>query len=519
MTIAPPPGSGVALSHWVRAVMAAPVADVARRTPVHRARQLSQRLGMEVMLKREDLQRTHSFKVRGAYNRMVQLSADEKRYGVLAVSAGNHAQGVALAAARLGIEATVVMPRTVPQIKSSAVAARGAHVILHGDTFDDAQAHGLALARSGRHVLIHPFDDDAVIAGQGTVARELLGQMRPWPDVVFIPVGGGGLCAGMAAYLKALHPTVHVVGVEPSDAACLYAARNAGEPVDLSEIGLFVDGCAVRRIGARPFDLLQSCLDELVLVDSDAVCAAMRDVFLETRAMVEPAGALAVAGLIAWAEGCGRGEWDPRGSPRRAVAVLSGANVAFERLAHVVERACIGSHEEALLGATIPERPGSFRELARTMAGYDITEFNYRRRDRSNAQVYVGVRLRRPSDRESLMAALRQGGYAVADYTQNESARNHMRHLVGGPAVKRERHFRFEFPERPGALLHFLDALADRWNISLFHYRNHGAAYGRVLAALEVEVSADTMLDGALRSMGFVYSEETDNAALRQFLT
>jgi threonine dehydratase len=506
--------AGAEASRWLRAILTAPVYDVAKRTPLEAAPRLSARLDNTVWLKREDLQPVFSFKLRGAYNRLCQLSNEERRRGVLAVSAGNHAQGVALGARELGIDAVIVMPATTPQIKVTAVQALGAKAVLHGDSYDDAAAHGRALAANEGRTLIHPYDDPAVIAGQGTVAMELLAQHRGRIDAVFVPVGGGGLCAGMAAYIKALDPLIQVLAVEPADAACLQAAMQAGKPVRLDQVGLFVDGCAVREIGGHPFEVIRSRIDGVVTVDADQVCAAIRDVFEDTRSIVEPAGALALAGMKRWvAESGARG--------RELVAVLSGANMNFDRLGHVAERAEIGEQHEALFGVTIPERPGSFLDFCRAIGRRAVTEFNYRFHASKAAQVYVGVQLKGGiAERSAIRGALLEAGYACADYTENEVARLHVRHLVGGPArgLHRERLLRFEFPERPGALLHFLETLGTRWNITLFHYRNHGAAYGRVLAGFEVEAADDAAFAADLTRLGFWWVEETHNPALGQFL-
>ncbi|GIX35440.1 MAG: L-threonine dehydratase [Lysobacteraceae bacterium] len=499
---------------WLRAILTAPVYDVARRTPLDPAPRLSQRLGNRIWLKREDLQPVFSFKLRGAYNRLCRLDAEQRRRGVVAVSAGNHAQGVALGARELGIDALIVMPATTPQIKVDAVAALGARTLLHGDSYDEAASRGLALAQEQGRTLIHPYDDPDVIAGQGTVAMELIAQHRGRIDAVFVPVGGGGLCAGMAAYLKALDPGIRVIAVEPDDAACLDAALRAGQPVRLEQVGLFVDGCAVRQIGALPFAVLRDRVDEVLTVDADQVCAAIRDVFEDTRSIVEPAGALALAGLKRWVTAGGVSRCE-------LVAVLSGANMNFDRLGHVSERAVVGEQHEALFGVTIPERPGSFLAFCRTLGRRAITEFNYRFHHAQRAQVYVGVQLKQGlAERAAIRAALEAAGYPSTDYTENEVARLHVRHLVGGPArgVHRERLLRFVFPERPGALLHFLETLGSRWNITLFHYRNHGAAYGRVLAGFEVACEQDAAFDADLDRLGYWWADETANPALAQFL-
>ncbi|MCK7592773.1 threonine ammonia-lyase, biosynthetic [Pseudomarimonas salicorniae] len=501
-------------SHWLRAILTAPVYDVARRSPLDEAPRLSRRLDNRVWLKREDLQPVFSFKLRGAYNRLCQLSAEERERGVLAVSAGNHAQGVALGARELGIDAVIVMPATTPQIKVSAVQALGATAVLHGDSYDDAAAHGRELAQRDGRTLVHPYDDAAVIAGQGTVAMELLAQHRGKIDAIFVPVGGGGLCAGMAAYIKALDPAVKVIAVEPDDAACLKAAMEAGKPVRLDQVGLFVDGCAVRQIGTLNFEVIRERIDGVVTVDADQICAAIRDVFEDTRSIVEPAGALALAGLKRWAAETG-------GKGQELVAVLSGANMNFDRLGHITERAVIGEQHEALFGVTIPERPGSFLDFCRAIGRRPVTEFNYRYHASVAAQVYVGIQLKGGmAERSAIRSALTEAGYACADYTDNDVARQHVRHLVGGPAreLQRERLLRFEFPERPGALLQFLDTLGTRWNITLFHYRNHGAAYGRVLAGFDVAEGDDAAFAAELERLGFWWVDETANPALRQFV-
>ena len=501
-------------SAWLRAILTAPVYDVADRTPLDPARGLSKRLGHNILLKREDEQPVFSFKLRGAYTRLARLTPEERARGVLAISAGNHAQGVALGARQLGLDAVIVMPATTPAIKYKAVEALGARIVLHGDSYDDAAAHGMSLLQAEGRTLIHPYDDQDVIAGQGTVAMELLADHHGQLDAVFIPVGGGGLAAGMATYIKALDPSIRIIAVEPNDAACLKAALHAGHPVRLEHVGIFVDGCAVRQIGALPFELLRDRIDEVVTVDADQVCAAIRDVFEDTRSIVEPAGALAVAGMKRWCV-------DNPDSGRTLAAVLSGANMNFDRLGYIADRAGIGEENEALFGVTIPERQGAYLDLIRTIGNRAVTEFNYRYHRRQAAQIYLGVQLKGGSvERQSLLASLRAAGYGVADYTDNEVAHLHVRHLVGGPApLSRERLFRFEFPERPGALLHFLETLGSRWNISLFHYRNHGAADGRVLCGFEIAALDDAAFVADLERLGYWHREETGNPALQQFLT
>lgn len=445
--------------------------------------------------------------------KLARLTAEERARGVIAVSAGNHAQGVALGARHLGIDAVIVMPVTTPAIKIAAVEALGARIELHGDSYSDAAARGSEIAADEGRVMVHPFDDPATIAGQGTVALELLAQHRGRIDAVFVPVGGGGLCAGMAAYIKALEPAVRVIAVEPEDAACLAAALAAGRPVPLPEVGLFVDGCAVRQVGDITFEVLRERVDEVVTVGVDRICAAIRDVFEETRTVVEPAGALALAGLKAWVRREGATGLD-------LVAVLSGANMNFDRLGHITERAEIGQSNEALFGVTIPERPGSFLAFCRTIGRRAITEFNYRHRDDRLAQIFVGVQLKGgEAERAEIREGLAAAGHPAEDLTENEVARLHVRHMVGGGGgTGAERLYRFEFPERPGALLDFLEALGPRWDITLFHYRNRAAAYGRVLAGFVVAPGEEAALLSDIRTLGFWYRDETGNPALRQFL-
>ena len=497
---------------WLRAILTAPVYDIAERTPLDLARRLSARLGNTVLLKREDAQPVFSFKLRGAYSRLSRLTPEERARGVLAVSAGNHAQGVALGARKLGLDAVIVMPATTPRIKSDTVVALGARAVLHGDSYDDAAAHGMALAAAEGRSLIHPYDDPDVIAGQGTVALELMAQCRGRLDAVFIPVGGGGLSAGMATYIKAIDPSVRVIAVEPDDAACLKAALLLGKPVALEHVGIFVDGCAVRQVGALPFELLRGRIDAVVTVDSDQVCAAIRDVFVDTRSIGEPAGALAVAGMKHWLAA------NP-GSGRTFAAVLSGANMNFDRLGYVSDRAAVGEQHEALFGVTIPERRGAYLDLVRSIGHRANTEFTYRYHDSGQAQIYLGVALKGGgAERTALAETLRAAGYPVADYTDSEVAHEHVRYLVGGPSrLPRERLFRFEFPERPGALLHFLETLGSRWNISLFHYRNHGAADGRVLCGFEIAQDEDDAFATDLVRLDYWHQEETGNPALVQF--
>lgn len=502
------------LFDYRRRIEQARVYELATITALQPAPKLSRRLDNRMLLKREDQQPVHSFKLRGAYNHMVRLPSEQQRRGVVAASAGNHAQGVALGARRLGMRATIVMPRTTPGIKVESVRGLGARVVLHGDTYDEASEHALALAAERGMAFVHPYDDRDVIAGQGTIAREILLQHDGDIDAVFVPVGGGGLIAGIGAYLKSVRPSIRVIGVEPVDAACLDLALRRGRRDSLPEVGLFADGVAVRQVGAEPFRIARHCVDEMVLVDADEICAAVQDVFYENRVICEPAGALAVAGAKRWVQH--HGERD-----RTLVAILSGANVNFERLHHIAERAQLGEAHEALLAVTIPERPGSFLRFCRDIGRHAITEFNYRYGGTRQARIFVGIRLSDGSDeRERIVARLRQAGYPVVDLSSDEIAKVHVRHMVGGraPGLDDERLFRFEFPERPGALLRFLQHIGGRWNISLFHYRNHGAAYGRVLAGLQVPRGELAECRATLDAIGYAWHEETDNPAYALFL-
>lgn len=508
-----PSAASSAAEALFRAVLTSRVYDLARETPLDVASRLSRRLDNEVLLKREDQQPVFSFKVRGAYNRMVRLDAGARARGVVAASAGNHAQGVALSARYLGIHAAIVMPRTTPDIKTDAVRALGADVMLVGDHYADAEAHAAQLARERGFTLVHPFDDLLVMAGQGTIADELLRKVPGELDAIFVPVGGGGLIAGIGAYVKTLKPEIRLIGVEPVDSDAMSQALSAGRPVDIAHVGLFADGVAVRRVGRLTFPVVQAVVDGIVRVTNDEICAAIKDVFEDTRTIVEPAGALAVAGLKTHVEQTGA-----RG--RRFAAILSGANINFDRLRFVAERAELGEHREALFAVTIPERPGAFCEFCAALGPRVVTEFNYRLSSRASAQIFVGLAIRSRDDRGEAMAGLRQRGYEVADLSENELAKLHTRHMVGGRSddAEYERLCRFEFPERPGALLQFLETLGGRWNISLFHYRNHGADFGRVLAAFEVPDEDRGAFEGFLLATGYRYQLEEDNEAYRRFL-
>ncbi|MFO1406198.1 MAG: threonine ammonia-lyase, biosynthetic [Steroidobacteraceae bacterium] len=499
---------------YIEKILKARVYDVAIESPLEAAPRLSRRLGNRVLFKREDLQPVFSFKLRGAYNRIAHLPEEVARRGVICASAGNHAQGVALAARRRGIPAVIVMPQTTPSIKVQSVIDLGGDVVLHGDDFDHAAGHAQELARERGLTFIHPFDDPEVIAGQGTVGMEIVRQHGGTIDAIFVPVGGGGLIAGIAAYVKSLYPQVRVVGVEPVDAASMHDSLRAGARVTLDRVGIFADGVAVRRVGEETFRLAQRYVDEVVLVDTDEICAAIQDVFEDNRTISEPAGALAVAGLKKWVarEGC---------ADRTLVAVNSGANVNFDRLRHVAERADIGAGRETLLAVEIPEQPGSFLRFCQLLGRRSVTEFNYRYDDAATARIFVGVALHGGAHEKAALLGLVAGaGFKVVDMSDDELAKLHVRYMVGGhaPGLRHERLFRFEFPERPGALLRFLEAIGGRWNISLFHYRNHGSDYGRVLAGVQVLPEDDAEFSQHLRELGYQWTEETANPAYRMFL-
>jgi len=499
---------------YLERIAAARVYDVAEKTPLELARNLSARLGNNIWLKREDLQPIFSFKLRGAYNKIAALPDAALAAGVICSSAGNHAQGVALAARCRGVHAVIVMPVTTPTIKVDAVRALGGEVILHGDAYDDAYAYARELESRRGLVFIHPFDDPDVIAGQGTIGAEIMAQARDPLDAVFVPIGGGGLIAGVAVYIKSLHPGVRIIGVEPEDSTAMRDSLAAGKPITLDHVGIFADGVAVRRVGDETFRLCQQYVDDIITVDTDHMCAAIQDIFEDTRSIVEPAGGLAVAGVKQYIADTGIRD-------RNLVAICCGANVNFDRLRHIAERAAIGEEKEMLLAVEIPEEPGSFRRFCEVLGRRAVTEFNYRYSDAARAHIFVGVELRRGrGERAELLGLLREAGYPVQDLSDNEMAKLHVRHMVGGRSagVANERLFRFEFPERPGALLDFLNAIGTNWNISLFHYRNHGSDYGRVLAGIDVPQQDTAELEAHLAELGYAHWEESDNPAYRMFL-
>jgi threonine dehydratase len=501
--------------HYVDRILKAKVYDVAVETPLDIAPRLSRRLNNKILFKREDLQPVFSFKIRGAYNKIAQLSAISAQRGVICASAGNHAQGVALAARTRGIPALIVMPLTTPDIKVQAVADLGGEIVLHGDDYDQAFDHAVELGRHRGLVFVHPFDDPDVIAGQGTIAMEILRQRHGDAiDAIFVPIGGGGLISGIAAYVKSLYPRIKIIGVEPEDAAGMYESLRAGKRVTLDRVGIFADGVAVRRVGEETFRLAQQYVDEVILVTTDQICAAIADIFQDTRSIAEPAGALAVAGIKKYAarENC---------ADRTLIAINCGANMNFDRLRYVAERADIGAQREALFAVEMPEATGSFLKFCELLGQHSVTEFNYRYADSRSAQVFVSLTLTKArAERDELCRSIRAAGFSVNDMTDNEMAKLHVRYMVGGRAhdLRDERLYRFEFPERPGALLKFLRAIGSNWNISLFHYRNHGSDHGRVLAGIQVPAQTRTDFLLHLNELHYPYTEETENPAYKIFL-
>ena len=499
--------------NYLEKILTARVYDVAKETPLELAEKLSQRLGSEVLFKREDLQPVFSFKLRGAYNKIYQLSLQQELKTVVAASAGNHAQGVALAAQRLGIKSIIVMPKTTPRIKVEAVQAYGAKIVLKGDSYDDACEHAYTIAEKQQAPFIHPYDDPDVIAGQGTIAVELLRQCQQGIDAIFVPIGGGGLAAGIAAYVKAIKPGIKIIGVEPEEAASMHGALAANRRITLKQVGIFADGVAVKQVGKETFRLCKQHLDDMILVSTDEICAAIKDIYDDTRSIAEPAGAVATAGIKKYVAEQG---WQGK----RVISLVCGANMNFDRLRHVSERAEIGEQREMLLGVTIPEHPGSFKKFCADLGKRSITEFNYRYADDARAHVFAGIELSGAEEKAKLLKQLKAKGYELQDLSDNEMAKLHIRYMVGGcqQNVGRERLFRFEFPERPGALQTFLSTLGRRWNISLFHYRNHGSANGRVLVGLQIDKQDDVNFKAFLKDLAYEFAEETDNPAYAMFL-
>ncbi len=502
------------MQDYIKKILNARVYDVAIESPLEPMPRLSRRFANRVLVKREDLQPVFSFKLRGAYNKMAGLPREILERGVICASAGNHAQGVALAAQRLGVLAVVVMPCTTPDIKVQAVRNRNGQAVLHGDTFDEAYLHAKQLEKERGLAFIHPYDDPDVIAGQGTIGMEILRQHPDTLEAIFVAVGGGGLIAGVGTYVKFLRPDIKIIGVEPEDAASMHAALRSDERVTLSNVGIFADGVAVRQVGEETFRLAREVVDEVILVSTDEICAAIKDIFDDTRAIAEPAGALSVAGLKKYIE---------REKPVNAnmVAINCGANINFDRLRHVAERAELGEGREALLAVAIPERPGSFLRFCQTIGKRNITEFNYRYADSERAWVFAGVELSEGDEEKNrIVADLRDQGYQVLDMSDNELAKLHVRYMVGGhaPAIRDELLIRFQFPERPGALMKFLEGMSQGWSITLFHYRNHGSDHGRVLAGIQVPVHERERFQGYLEALGYPHWEETDNPAYRLFL-
>lgn len=500
-------------SDYLERILNARVYDVAQETPLELAPNLTARLGNSLLLKREDMQSVFSFKLRGAYNKMAHLPPDLLAQGVIASSAGNHAQGVALGAKRLGSQAIIVMPTTTPAVKINAVKARGGEVVLHGETYDDAYAYARQLEAEKGLTFIHPFDDPDVIAGQGTIGMEILRQWQQPIDAIFVAIGGGGLISGIAAYVKRLRPEIKIIGVEPVDSDAMNQSLQAGRRVKLDQVGLFADGVAVRQVGKETFRLCQQHLDDIILVGTDDTCAAIKDVFEDTRSILEPAGALAVAGAKAYVE-----RESIRG--QTLVAVACGANMNFDRLRFVAERAELGEHREAIFAVTIPEKPGSLKAFCECLGKRNLTEFNYRIADNHQAHIFVGLEVQGRADAQQMAQTFETKGLKTLDLTDDELAKMHLRHMVGGksPLAHDELLYRFEFPERPGALMKFVNSMSPDWNISLFHYRNNGSDYGRIVTGIQVPPDEMEEWQSFLDNLGYRYWDENQNPAYKLFL-
>ncbi len=499
---------------YLRKILTARVYDVAQETPLEQAKGLSRRLHNRVLLKREDMQPVFSFKLRGAYNKMAHLRPEQIQKGVIAASAGNHAQGVALSARRMGCRAVIVMPVTTPAVKIEAVKALGGEVVLFGDSYSDAYQHAIELQQAEGLTFVHPFDDPDVIAGQGTIAMELLQQHQEPIDAVFVAIGGGGLIGGIAAYIKQVQPETKVIGVQMTDSDAMARSLKAGKPIRLDEVGLFSDGTAVKQVGDETFRLCKKFVDDIVLVDTDAVCAAIKDVFEDSRAILEPAGALAIAGMKHWV--AREGVQD-----QTLIAIACGANMNFDRLRFVSERAEIGEQREAVFAVTIPEERGSFKRFCESIGNRNVTEFNYRIADAHAAHIYVGIQIRNRQEAHEIAKGFESAGFKTLDLTDDELGKLHLRHMVGGRSAlaRNERLFRFEFPERPGALMRFLSSMHPDWNISLFHYRNHGADYGRILVGIQVPNQDEKALQRFMKELGYPHWEETQHPGYRLFLS
>jgi threonine dehydratase len=501
------------LCDYLQLILTAHVYDVAQETPLEYAPNLSTRLNNRLLLKREDMQSVFSFKLRGAYNKMAKLPPDQLMQGVIAASAGNHAQGVALGAKQLGTRAIIVMPVTTPQVKVDAVKARGGEVVLHGDTYDDAYAYARQLEAEKGLTFIHPFDDPDVIAGQGTIGMEILRQCQHPIHAIFVAIGGGGLISGIAAYVKRLYPEIKIIGVEPVDADAMYQSLKAGHRVRLPQVGLFADGVAVRQVGEETFRLCQQYVDEIMLVSTDDICAAIKDVFEDTRSILEPAGALAIAAAKAYVEREGI-------TNQTLVAVACGANMNFDRLRFVAERAELGEQREAIFAVTIPEERGSLRKFCECIGKRNLTEFNYRIADEQEAHIFVGIQIQNRADAIKMKENFETHGFRTLDLTDDELTKLHLRHMVGGrsPLAHNELLYRFEFPERPGALMKFVTSMSPNWNISVFHYRNHGADHGRIVVGIQVPPHETTEWQTFLDTLGYRYWNESQNPAYQLFL-
>ncbi|MDF5730351.1 MAG: threonine ammonia-lyase, biosynthetic [Rhizonema sp. PD38] len=501
------------LCDYLVQILTARVYDVAQETPLDYAQNLSARLNNKLLLKREDMQSVFSFKLRGAYNKMVQLPPDVLAQGAIAASAGNHAQGVALAASHLGTRAIIVMPVTTPQVKVDAVRSRGGEVVLYGDTYDDAYAYARQLEAEKGLTFIHPFDDPYVIAGQGTIGMEILRQYQQPIHAIFVAIGGGGLISGIAAYVKRLRPEIKIIGVEPVDADAMSQSLKAGKRVRLPQVGLFADGVAVRLVGEETFRLCQEYVDDIILVDTDHTCAAIKDVFEDTRSILEPAGALAIAGAKAYVE-------REKIQGQTLIAVACGANMNFDRLRFVAERAELGERREAIFAVAIPEQRGSLRKFCECIGYRNLTEFNYRIADKKEAHIFVGVQIQNRADAAKMVETFESCGFKTIDLTDDELTKLHLRHMVGGHSslAHNELLYRFEFPERPGALMKFVSSMSPNWNISLFHYRNNGADYGRIVVGMQVQNHEMEQWQAFIDTLGYRYWDESQNPAYKLFL-